>query len=263
MRQSKVLAKIQSGKIARVCFLGHYLPYFPRHAAHFGYDGVWVDGEHRAFDPREAQALIAFHHLADIDCIWRPPTVEKTGLYRFLEDGATGLMIPFVSTPEQALEIVRAVKFPPLGNRGLDGTGFDTDYAVRLTPSYAQDMNKKTYLVVQIETPEAVSKADAIAAVPGVDILFIGPSDLALRLGCEPDARDPRLMQAQERISLAAKRHKKAWGQLVASVEEVRTIKELGGQFIAFGSEFRAIRSHLQDASAQLDAVLGSDSERL
>ncbi len=78
MRRSKVLEKIRAGEVARICALGHYMPYFPKLAAHFGYDGIWVDGEHRAFDPREAQAFIAFHHLADIDCIWRTATLEKT-----------------------------------------------------------------------------------------------------------------------------------------------------------------------------------------
>ena len=99
MRPSKILKKIRAGKVARICALGHYIPFFPKHAAAFGFDGVWVDGEHRAFNPREAQALMAFHHLADIDCIWRASTLEKTGLYRLLEDGATALMIPHVSTP--------------------------------------------------------------------------------------------------------------------------------------------------------------------
>src|SRR3990172_4415964 len=113
MRKSKVLAKIRAGKVARICATGHFIPFFPRHAAHFGYDGVWVDAEHRAFDPREVQAFLAYHQLADIDCIWRAATLEKTGLYRLLEDGASGVMIPHVSTPEKAKALVEAVKFPP------------------------------------------------------------------------------------------------------------------------------------------------------
>src|SRR4051812_36990457 len=128
MRKSKVLAKIRAGIVARICYLGSYLPYYPSHAAAMGFDGVWVDGEHRAFDPREAQALVAFHRLADIDCIWRAGTLEKTPLYHLLEDGASGIMIPHVSTPEKAKALVEAMKFPPLGDRGLDGVGLEAGY---------------------------------------------------------------------------------------------------------------------------------------
>src|SRR3954466_861013 len=125
MRSSRFLRRIREGQVARICGLGSYLPYYPSLAAQAGYDAIWVDGEHRAFDPREIQALIAFHHLADIDCLWRPPTREKAALYRLLEDGATGVIIPHIESAEEARAIVHAIKFPPLGNRGLDGSGLD------------------------------------------------------------------------------------------------------------------------------------------
>jgi len=105
MRRSKVLEKLRAGKVARICSFANFLPFVPKMAAHCGYDGIWVDGEHRPFDAREAQSLIAYHHLADIDCMWRPPTLEKTLLYRLFEDGAAGLMIPHVSTPERAQQL--------------------------------------------------------------------------------------------------------------------------------------------------------------
>ena len=77
---------------------------------------------------REVQTLLAYFHLFDIDCMLRAPTLEKTRLYRYLEDGATGLMIPHVSTADKARLLVDAVKFPPLGDRGLDGPGLESDF---------------------------------------------------------------------------------------------------------------------------------------
>lgn len=240
--------------------MGHFLPYFPRHAAHFGYDGVWVDGEHRAFNAREIQALIAFHHLADIDCIWRSATLEKTGLYRLLEDGAAGLMIPHVSTPEKARALVEATEFPPRGDRGLDGSGLDSGYYMDLNDSFSQDANGETFLAVQIETPQAVQNVDAIAAVPGVEVLFLGPGDLSLRKGCGAGVNDPQMMEVQKKIAEAARKHGKAWGRPVSSGEEARCIKEMGGQFIVLGSEFMAIYSHLRSTAAELDAALGQST---
>jgi 4-hydroxy-2-oxoheptanedioate aldolase len=256
MRRSKVLAKLRAGKVARICSFANFLPFVPRMAAHFGYDGIWVDGEHRPFDPREAQSLIAYHHLADIDCMWRPPTLEKTLLYRFLEDGAAGLMVPHVSTPERAEQLVQATRFPPLGDRGLDGSGLDGDFYVNLPKTYPQEANRETFLVVQIETPLALENVEAIAAVPGVDVLFLGPGDLSLRLNCTPAVTDPTIMSAQQRIAAAARKHGKAWGRPVGSAEEAKPIIDLGAQFIAFGSIHWAIYRHLQDCQAQFDKLL-------
>ena len=93
MRKSKVLSKIRAGETARICGLGSYIPSFVRHAAHYGFDCIWFDLEHRAMTDREVQSLMAFFHLFDIDCMLRSPTLERVRLYRYLEDGATGLML--------------------------------------------------------------------------------------------------------------------------------------------------------------------------
>lgn len=260
MRRSKVLAKLRAGKVARICSVTNYLPFFPKMAAHFGYDGIWVDGEHRPFDAREAQAFIAFHHLADIDCMWRPPTLEKTLLYRLLEDGAAGLMIPHVSTPEKARQLVQAVKFPPLGDRGLDGSGLDGDFYINLPTTYSQDANRETFLAVQIETPQALDNVEAIAAVPGVDVIFLGPGDLSLRMNCTPAVNDPQMMAAQMKIAAAAKKHGKAWGRPVGAVEDAKTIVDLGAQLVVYGSTHWAIFRHLEQCQLQLDKLLGKET---
>ena len=97
MRKSKLLEKIRAGRCARICGLGHYLPFFVRYAAHHGYDAIWLDLEHRAMEQREVQSLLALCHACDIDCMLRSPTLERTRLYRYFEDGATGLMMPLVA----------------------------------------------------------------------------------------------------------------------------------------------------------------------
>lgn len=256
IRRSKILAKIRAGQVARVCSLGGFLRYFPRMAAEFRYDGIWVDAEHRVWDSPDISAMLALHHLADIDCLWRPATIEKTGLYRVLEDGAAGLMIPHVSTPQRAQELVQAVKFPPLGDRGLDGAGLDADFLVGKPADYTDQVNRETFLTVQIETPMALQNVEAIAAVPGVDVLFLGPGDLSLRLGCTPAVADPVIMQAQQRLAAAARQHGKAWGRPVGSADEARAVVQLGAQLVAFGNDFWAIHQHLADCAAKFDAVL-------
>jgi len=157
VRKSKTLAKLRANEPVRMCALGHFIPAFIRHAAHHGFDCIWLDLEHRAMSDREVQALLAYFHLFDIDCMLRPPTLEKTRLYRYLEDGATGLMIPHVSTADKARMLVDAVKFPPLGDRGLDGAGLDSDFILAGGDEYVEAANRETFLVVQIETPQLPS----------------------------------------------------------------------------------------------------------
>ena len=256
MRRSKVLAKIRNGQVARICNIGHYLPYAPKQAALAGFDGIWMDGEHRAWDPREVQAMIAFHHLADIDCLWRPPTLEKTGLYRLLEDGASGVIIPHVSTPERATAIVEATRYPPIGDRGFDGVGLDCGFDFQPLKS-TRDSNRETVVSVQLETPLALENADAIAAIEGVDVLFLGPGDLSLRLGCSPAAGDPVMLEAEKRVAAAAARHGKAWGRPVGSKEDMAIIVELGARFVIMGGDFTWVMNGLRSVESVFSEVLG------
>jgi 2-keto-3-deoxy-L-rhamnonate aldolase RhmA len=258
MRKSKVLAKLRNGKAARICSMGHYLPFFVRYAAHYGYDGIWLDLEHRAMNAREVQALLAFCHMFDIDCMLRPPSIERTQLYRYLEDGAAGFLIPFASDRETAQKVVEAAKFPPLGNRGLDGAGLDGDYGLQAfgaTSRYASDANDETFIVAQIETPEAVSKADEVAATPGIDALFVGPGDLGFRLAQSPRPDVKDLDSAIEQVSAAAHRHGKAWGAATGSLEALSRLRRMGAQVIAWGGDF-GLRQVLANCSAELDSGL-------
>lgn len=253
MRPSKTLACVRAdgNKVVRMCTLGHFNPAFVRHAAHFGYDCIWLDLEHRLIDDQEVQALLAYSHLFDIDIMVRCPTLEKTSLYRYLEDGAAGVMIPHVSTPEKAQMLVDAVKFPPIGDRGLDGAGLDSDFILQGGESYPREANEQTFLVVQIETLEAVENVDAIAAVNGVDALFVGPGDLGLRIRTYES--DLTVDAAMSRVAEAAARHGKAWGCPVASRDELHKRRSQGAQLLPRGGDFMALMTMLKTWSADFD----------
>ncbi|MEZ0389188.1 MAG: HpcH/HpaI aldolase/citrate lyase family protein [Verrucomicrobium sp.] len=257
---SKLLAKIRNGGVARVCSTGSPVIYFPALAARFGYDAVWMDAEHRAWEAGDIREMILRHHHAGIDCIFRPSLSGKAALSRYLEDGAAGLMIPHVNTPEQARELVMHTKFPPLGDRGLDGSGLDAGYWIHKPYDYPARANRETALIVQIETPIALANVDSIVAVPGVDLLFLGPGDLSLRLGCKASVQDPVLRDAVATLAEACRKHQKPWGMPVGSSEDARTIIEMGAQLVAMGSEFFGVYRELEACSAKLDELLGERS---
>jgi 4-hydroxy-2-oxoheptanedioate aldolase len=166
-------------------------------------------------------------------------------------------MIPHVATADEARALVSAIKFPPLGDRGFCGGGRDADYWIGKPADYTDQANRETFLTVQIETPQALENAEAIAAVPGVDILFLGPGDMSLRLGCTPAVNDPVMMDVQKQIAAACKKHGKAWGRPVGTAADAKTLIDLGAQFIVHGAEFSAVCAHFAACSADFDQILG------
>jgi len=244
MRKSKTIARIRAGETVKVCCLGHYVPAFVALVARAGYDCIWLDLEHRAIALREVQAILAYCQNFDIDCMVRPPTREKATLYRYLEDGATGLMIPHVNTVAEAKALAQSVKFPPIGDRGLDNAGFDSEFY--LNPDhqeYTEWANHETFLTLQIETPTAVENCEDIAATEGVDILFVGPGDLGLRLKQAGDEDGSQLEAAHKRVAAAAEKYGKAWGCPACGQELIQHRVGQGAQLLSNFGDFGAIRS--------------------
>lgn len=260
MRKSKMLAKFRSGGFARVCGLGHYLPFFIRYAAHCKYDGIWFDLEHRAMDQREVQSILAMCHQHDIDCMVRPPDLAPTKLYRYLEDGAAGFLMPLVSDAQRAYDIVQATKYPPLGNRGMDGAGLDGDFGISVWhegSTYNADANRETFVITQVETPQAVANAEEIASIDGVDGLFIGPADLNLRIAAGVGGTSLTFEKAIETVAAAAQKHGKMWGITAGSVEQIKRYRAMGAQMVPWGGDF-ALMNVLKNSSAELDGISGA-----
>jgi len=257
MRDSKILKKVRAGRPARLALLGHYMPEYIAYAAHAGYDGIWQDLEHRPMNPREVQSLMAFCHLYDIDCMLRPSTREKAALYRYYEDGASGLMIPHVNTPEEAADLVRKVKFPPLGDRGIEGFGFDNNYSLD-APSLndlVQYAHRETFLIVQIETPQAMDNLEKIAAIPGVDALYVGTADYGIRTPHIPEEQRLTRPQIMERVSAVCRKNQKMWGQFTLVEEELAMQMKLGANLIAYGFDLVMLREGLKTTGEVLQRL--------
>jgi 4-hydroxy-2-oxoheptanedioate aldolase len=244
VRTSKSLQKIKSDKAVRICGLGNYLPHYICYAANAGYDCIWLDLEHRSFDEREVQSLLAFCRMYDIDCVVRPAVTDPAKLYHYLEDGATGLMMPHISTEAQARAVADAAKFPPLGNRGLDGAGLDSDFILSGGPEYTKLANQETFLLVQIEDLQAVENVEAITAVPGVDGLFVGTGDLRLQL--EHSNSKLTLDDAIDRVAAAAQKHSKFWGCPMGTIDQMKDYTARGARLVAHGNDLIAVKNYLE-----------------
>jgi 2-keto-3-deoxy-L-rhamnonate aldolase RhmA len=261
MRNSKVLARIRAGKAVRLAQMGYFVPAFVATCAHNGYDGIWLDLEHRAMDSREVQALLAFFHLYDIDCILRVGSRDKTQITRYLEDGAAGLIIPQVADAKEARDLVNKAKFPPVGDRGIEGGGLETNFGLDLLKTgrgaLVDHALRETFLMLQIESPSALAQAEDMAAVPGVDALFFGPSDFSIRVKHEPEAARVSDETAMRQVAAACQKHGIAWGTMPQTADDLNLHKALGANIYVWGSDVRIIRSGLSQAYHDLTALLG------
>ncbi len=165
---------------------------------------------------------------------------NDVGLFKQAFDrGAYGVLVPMINTPDEARAAVAACKYPPEGSRGVAGTRV-TRYGMDL-PEYFAEWNKQVLVILQIETPEGLKNVDAIAAVPGVDVLFVGPNDLSANLGIFRKFDHPDFKAALERIQAATRKHSVAAGYMASGAEETLQRIDEGFQFVAAGTDARLL----------------------
>lgn len=248
MRNSKVLARLRADKPVLMTNMSMGVNTMAvEMAGLFGFHAVWLDMEHRSFTWREMETLIMAARLGGADALVRIRKQEGYATFlRPLQEGASGMMIPHVRSPEEAARWVEYGKYGPTGRRGLENVMRDADMGLAETVPYIEHANRETFLALQIEDVEAVEAVDEIAAVPGYEILFAGPADLSNGYGVTGQARHPKVMQAIEKVATAAARHGKWWGMPVASIEEAATFAEMGGRFFNFGGDYSWIRNGLK-----------------
>lgn len=174
--------------------------------------------------------------------------VDQLLAKRALDIGSQGLLVPLVNSKEEAERLVKYSMYPPSGVRGA-GPGRASKFGMNL-PEYLRTANQELLLAVQIETTEALSKVDEILDTKGIDIGFVGPTDLTISLGLVDDRSNPKVIEAMERVIRSCKAHGKIPGTLAVSVEEARKFLKLGFQFISLASDSRFLsygaRSYLE-----------------
>jgi 4-hydroxy-2-oxoheptanedioate aldolase len=209
-----------------------------------GFDWLLIDHEH---GPGGEDTLLHQLHAASATPAFpvvRIAANEAPRFKRVLDMGALGVMVPYVSTAAEAQGAVAAMRYPPHGIRGVAkfnrGAGFGGDFE-----EYYLHAHERLLGVIQIETPEAVKNIDAIAAVEGADVLFVGPTDLSYNMGIRDQLESALFVETLKRVSDAAAKHGKAAGILVQSGAMVQRVRELGYSFVALGSDGSGVRAAL------------------
>ena len=187
LRENRIKRKLERGEIVSVVE-GFHTAEIVDFLGPMGFDGVWVETEHGAIDFREIQNITRSCDLWGMTSLIRVNRVDYGLIYRTLDQGAQGIIVPHVDTAEQAREVVRAARYAPIGERGM----YESRQAYGLdSKQYFQSANRETLVVVMIEDILAVENLPEILTVDDIDVFFVAPSDLGAEYGPDRTDRPP------------------------------------------------------------------------
>jgi 4-hydroxy-2-oxoheptanedioate aldolase len=174
-----------------------------------GFSAVWICSEHVGNDWFNLENQVRAAKLYDMDTIVRVEKGSYSDYVKPFEADATAIMVPHVTTAEEARHIVEITRFQPLGRRAMDGGNVDGAYCQIPLKDYISHSNSERVLIFQIESPQALENVEKIAAVPGFDMLLFGPGDFSHLLGKPGEINDPAVVAARKRVAAAARAHGK------------------------------------------------------
>ena len=213
-----------------------------------GMDFAFFDMEHSGFTFETLKSAVRYFEAAGVPTIVRVPAQESDMLARACDMGAEGLIAPMISTVAQAQAMVDAVKYFPAGRRGVGLQMAHDNYRAAPVADALKTANDRTAVICLIETAEGARNVDAIAALPGVDGLWVGHFDLSVSLGIPGEFGHPKFSIAMDGIIAAAKKHGKALGRLVPNVEQGIAYHRQGFDFICYSGDVWVLRDGLAAA---------------
>ncbi len=249
MRKSRIRTKLGQNQPVLCTKINTQDPVVVDMIGLFGFDGVWICQEHLPLDGDRLAHLIRTANSTDLDTITRVNKSGYSGYIHPLELGGTGIMVPHCMSAEEARKLVSLTRFQPLGRRALDSGNADGHYCLIPLADYLRQSNENQVLVIQIEDPEALEQIDEIAAVEGVDAIFVGPGDLSHAMGVPGQIDHPDVQKSIQRVADACKKHGRNWG-IPVSAATAEKYMEMGARFLNAGADvlgladyYRGIRS--------------------
>lgn len=232
MQGNATKARLQAGQTVFGCFTRYPDPALTELLALQQFDFLVLDGEHGTLEPRECENMVRAAELHSTTPLVRVPANQPPTILRFLDTGAQGVHLPFVSSGEEADAAVRAVKYWPRGVRGLAAMRA-ASYGTEPLADYVSSANEETMVVVQIETPAAVEHVEEIATVDGVDVVFVGPTDLSHAFGLPGQTTHVRLEETYDAIGEAVEGSPASLGVLVSDERAAERWRERGARYVA------------------------------
>jgi 2-dehydro-3-deoxyglucarate aldolase/4-hydroxy-2-oxoheptanedioate aldolase len=255
MRQNHVKQKVQAGGTSIGTFLLEFATSgIGRLAAEAGAEFAVFDMEHTGWSIETIRMLIATTRASEMIPLVRIPATEYDFIARVLDMGAMGIMIPMCESTAQAQKLVASAKYPPVGRRGAAFTIAHDDYTGGDIVEKIQSANRETLLIAQIETVGGLTHVDEIAAVDGIDVLWIGHFDLSNSLGIPGQFQHPKFQDAVSQVLAACQRHHKVAGFLASDVAGGKALLDQGFRMLAYGGDLWLYQNALREGVAALQS---------
>jgi 4-hydroxy-2-oxoheptanedioate aldolase len=237
MHKNLIKHRLAAGETVLGCFFRYPVATLAEFVALGGWDFLVFDAEHGSLQPRDLEDLSRASELHDVTPIVRVTTNDPSTILRFLDAGAHGLQVPWVDSGPAAEATVQSVKYQPRGMRGLAATRSAGFGMQRPIGDYVRKSNEETLVVVQVETAAGVDNVEEIAGVDGVDVVFIGPTDLAHSLGHVGDGAHPDVQRAMDHVTNVVTASDKALGIFVANPQDALAWQDRGARYLVTGLE--------------------------
>ena len=221
--------------------------------AHAGYDFVVIDQEHAPIDIRTAYQLVNTATAEGLLALVRVDELRPASIQRILDAGAGGVLIPHIDTPEQAELAARSVRFPPFGIRGAGGTSRAGRWGSRPSADYLASGNNEALCIPQLESQLAVENVEKIAAIQGVDALFVGVADLSMDMDTTPT--DPEVVKRYLHVLNVAHQAGKPCGFASGTAAGARAALEQGFDFVMASSDTAMLLAAASDTLAAARAT--------
>jgi 2-keto-3-deoxy-L-rhamnonate aldolase RhmA len=224
------------GEVLRGLFVATHDATLCEFVATLGWDFLIADAEHAAIDAKDMENIARACERRGATATARVPLSAAADVQRFLDAGARALMVPFVESRVEAERAVALSKYAPVGRRGLAAPrcgGFGAQPA----ELFVQSENHQTVVIVQIESLRALDNLPEILATSGVDVVFVGPTDLSLALGIPQKWTHPTFRRTVEQIAAATRRAGKVFGAYAGNGEQLSWYESLGARFLATALE--------------------------
>ena len=222
-----------------------------------GFDSIYIDVEHSSFSLDTTSQICMASLAVGITPFVRVPSIAPDFISRVLDGGALGVIAPHIQSPQDAARVVRAAKFPPLGDRSFTGSLPHFQFRTFPTTEMFEALNEATMVIVMIESAEALAAVDEIAAVDGVDMLFIGTNDLCSSLGIPGQLDHDSIRDAYARTIEACRRYGKhlGVGGLSAHPKLAGEFVKLGGRYVSTGTDLSFLLSAATARAKQMRDV--------
>ena len=241
-RENRLKKILNSGGKALGCWNSMDNPITTEILALAGFDFLLIDHEHGYGDVKSLSLQLQSMKGTNCSSILRVPKADESYIQKALDAGTECLMFPKVNTSQEATQIVEMCRYAPFGSRGMaPGMIRATNYGIDI-PNYVQKASENTFIICQIETPEAVENLTEMGKVDGVDMFFIGPNDLSCSIGKFAQYEDPEFIALIERAENAVKKTGKLLGSIPYGNFNWQAMFDRGFQLTTAGSEVALLR---------------------